>query len=216
VWVNPDPHRTHTDTYVRTQEKACSSDSRFRRKPSGTTGQRLLGTQRPQMLCVAAWVWFCLSTEFVVVPLVLVGLWPVVLTNNTTPRREIPTGGRHSITINRSIVPTEPHTANEKPHASTTTGGSEPASRSDAGLGRGGCGRVAKALAYATSSFSSSRLPLGCTCGRALLCGAYTHIYIYIYVCVCVYIYIHTHTHIYIYIYYIYTYIYIIYIYIYI
>jgi len=26
---------------------------------------RLLGTQRPQMLCVAAWVWFCLSREFV-------------------------------------------------------------------------------------------------------------------------------------------------------
>jgi len=50
---------------VRTQEKACSSDSRFRRKLSGTTGHRLLGTQRPQMLCVAAWVWFCLSTEFV-------------------------------------------------------------------------------------------------------------------------------------------------------
>jgi len=50
---------------VRTQEKACCSDSRFRRKLSGTTGHRLLGTQRPQMLCVAAWVWFCLSTEFV-------------------------------------------------------------------------------------------------------------------------------------------------------
>ena len=50
---------------VRTQEKASSSDSRFRRKLSGTTGHRLLGTQRPQMLCVAAWVWFCLSTEFV-------------------------------------------------------------------------------------------------------------------------------------------------------
>ena len=55
-------------TTVRTQEKACSSDSRFRRKLSGTTGHRLLGTQRPQMLCVAAWAWFCLSTEFVVVP----------------------------------------------------------------------------------------------------------------------------------------------------
>jgi len=50
---------------VRTQKKACSSDSRFRRKLSGTTGHRLLGTLRPQMLCVAAWVWFCLSTEFV-------------------------------------------------------------------------------------------------------------------------------------------------------
>jgi len=50
---------------VRIQEKACSSDSRCRRKLSGTTGHRLLGTQRPQMLCVAAWVWFCLSTEFV-------------------------------------------------------------------------------------------------------------------------------------------------------
>jgi len=36
---------------VRTQEKASSSDSRFRRKLSGTTGHRLLGTQRPQMLC---------------------------------------------------------------------------------------------------------------------------------------------------------------------
>jgi len=48
---------------VRTQETACSSDTRFRRKLRGTTGHRLLGTQRPQMLCVAAWVWFCLSTE---------------------------------------------------------------------------------------------------------------------------------------------------------
>jgi len=55
---------------VKPQEKACCSDSRFRRKLSGTTGHRLLGTQRPQMLCVAAWDWFCLSTEFVVVPLV--------------------------------------------------------------------------------------------------------------------------------------------------
>jgi len=52
---------------VITQEQTCSSDSRFRRKLSGTTGHRLLGTQRPQMLCVAAWVWFCLSTEFVAV-----------------------------------------------------------------------------------------------------------------------------------------------------
>jgi len=48
---------------VKTQEKACRSDSRFRRKLSGTTGHRLLGTQRPQMLCVAAWVWFCLSAD---------------------------------------------------------------------------------------------------------------------------------------------------------
>jgi len=39
--------------------------TRFRRKLSGTTRHRLLGTQRPQMLCVAAWVWFCLTTEFV-------------------------------------------------------------------------------------------------------------------------------------------------------
>ena len=54
---------------VITQERACCSNSRFRRKLSGTTGHRLLGTQRRQMLCVAAWVWFCLSTEFVVVPL---------------------------------------------------------------------------------------------------------------------------------------------------
>ena len=52
-------------TAVRTQEKACCSDSRFRRKLRGTTGHRLLGTQRPQMSCVAAWVWFCLYTEFV-------------------------------------------------------------------------------------------------------------------------------------------------------
>jgi len=36
---------------------ACSSDSRFRRKLRGATGRRLLGTQGPQMLCVAAWVW---------------------------------------------------------------------------------------------------------------------------------------------------------------
>jgi len=50
---------------VRTQERACSYGSRFRCKLSGTTGHRLLGTQRPQMLCVAAWVWFCLTTEFV-------------------------------------------------------------------------------------------------------------------------------------------------------
>jgi len=50
---------------VITQETACSSDSRFRRKLSGTTGHRRLGTQRPHMLCVAAWVWFCPSTEFV-------------------------------------------------------------------------------------------------------------------------------------------------------
>jgi len=49
--------------FVRTQQTSCSSDSRFRRKLSGTTGHRLLGTQRPQMLCVAAWV--CLSTECV-------------------------------------------------------------------------------------------------------------------------------------------------------
>jgi len=50
---------------VRTQENTCSSDSRFRRKLGGTTGHRLLGTQRPQLLCVAAWVWFCLTAEFV-------------------------------------------------------------------------------------------------------------------------------------------------------
>ena len=54
-----------TQYVVRTPEKSCSSDSRFRRKLSGTTGHHLLGTQRPQMLCVAAWVWFCLATEFV-------------------------------------------------------------------------------------------------------------------------------------------------------
>jgi len=35
----------------------------------GASAHRLLGTKRPQMVCVAAWVWFCLSTEFVVVPL---------------------------------------------------------------------------------------------------------------------------------------------------
>ena len=51
--------------YLITQERACSSDSRFRRKLSGTTGHRLLETQRPQMLCVAAWVCFYLSTEIV-------------------------------------------------------------------------------------------------------------------------------------------------------
>jgi len=43
------------DDGVRTQETSCSSDSRFRRKLAGTTAHRLLGTQRPQMLCVAAW-----------------------------------------------------------------------------------------------------------------------------------------------------------------
>ena len=57
-------HEVRPITVVRTQERACSSDSRFRRKLSGTTEHRLLGTQRPQMLCVAAWAWFCLSTEF--------------------------------------------------------------------------------------------------------------------------------------------------------
>ena len=31
---------------------ACCFNSRFRRKLSGTTGHRLLGTQRPQMLYV--------------------------------------------------------------------------------------------------------------------------------------------------------------------
>jgi len=36
-----------------------------RHRLSGTTGHRLLGTQRPQMLYVAAWVWFSLTTEFV-------------------------------------------------------------------------------------------------------------------------------------------------------
>jgi len=50
---------------VRRQETACNFDSRFSRKLSGTTGHRLLGTQKPQLLCVVAWVWFCLSTEFV-------------------------------------------------------------------------------------------------------------------------------------------------------
>ena len=39
---------------VRTQETTCCFDSRFRRKLSGTTGHRLLGMQRPQMLCMAA------------------------------------------------------------------------------------------------------------------------------------------------------------------
>jgi len=58
-------HASQNSHYsVRTQEKACSSDPRFRRELSGTTGHRRLGTQRPHMLCVAAWVWFCLSTEF--------------------------------------------------------------------------------------------------------------------------------------------------------
>ena len=35
---------------VRTQTPSCSSDSLFRRRLSGTTGHRLLGTQRSQML----------------------------------------------------------------------------------------------------------------------------------------------------------------------
>jgi len=52
---------------VRIQENTCSSDSRFRRELSGTTGHRLLLSQRRrrQMLCVAAWIWVCLTTEFV-------------------------------------------------------------------------------------------------------------------------------------------------------
>jgi len=66
----PPPLALRSNFPVRTQETACSSDSRFRHKLSGTTGHRLLETQRPHMLCVAAWVWFCLSTEFIVVPLV--------------------------------------------------------------------------------------------------------------------------------------------------
>jgi len=53
---------------VRTQETSCSSDSRFRRKLSGTTGHRLLRRQRPQMVWLTAWVWFSLTTEVVVVP----------------------------------------------------------------------------------------------------------------------------------------------------
>jgi len=53
------------DGSVITQEKTGSSDSRFRRNVSGMTGHRLLGRQRPRMLCVAAWVWFCLTTECV-------------------------------------------------------------------------------------------------------------------------------------------------------
>jgi len=46
---------------VKTQEQSCSSDSRNRRKLSGTTGHRLLETQRPQMLWLIAWVWFSLK-----------------------------------------------------------------------------------------------------------------------------------------------------------
>jgi len=49
---------------VTTEKKACSSDSRFRRELSETTGQRLLGTQKPQMVWLTAWVWFSLTTEF--------------------------------------------------------------------------------------------------------------------------------------------------------
>ena len=63
-----------TVTGVSTQEKSWCFVSRFRRKLRGTTGHRLMGTQRPQMLWVAAWVWFSLSTEFVVVPLARSGL----------------------------------------------------------------------------------------------------------------------------------------------
>jgi len=50
---------------VRTREKVCRSDSRFRRKLSGTT-DIVLWECRPQMMCVAKRVWFCLYTEFVV------------------------------------------------------------------------------------------------------------------------------------------------------
>ena len=52
---------------VSTQKKSCSSDSRFRRKLSETTGHRLQGTQRPHMLWLTAWVWFSLTTEFVAI-----------------------------------------------------------------------------------------------------------------------------------------------------
>ena len=57
------------DIVVRTQGKACSSDSRFRRKLSGTTGHRLYGTQRPQILFVAAWVVSCsLQSAWILLP----------------------------------------------------------------------------------------------------------------------------------------------------
>jgi len=49
---------------VKTEERSCSSDSRFRRELSETTGHRLLGTQRPQMVWLTAWVWFSLTAEF--------------------------------------------------------------------------------------------------------------------------------------------------------
>jgi len=59
--------------------------------------------------------------------------------------------------INQSIK--GPHkathtAAEEKPHPSTTTGGANPASGSDAGLG-GGYERVATALVCETRSFST-------------------------------------------------------------
>ena len=51
---------------VRTHKKSCSSGSRFSRRLSETTGHRLLGTQKPQMVWLLAWVWFSLTTEFLV------------------------------------------------------------------------------------------------------------------------------------------------------
>jgi len=43
--MNPKPEPEPGGFYgVRTQEKSCSSDLRFRRKLSGTTGYRLPGT----------------------------------------------------------------------------------------------------------------------------------------------------------------------------
>ena len=47
-------------------QTSCSSDSRFRRKLTETTGHRLLGTQRPQMLWLTAWAWFSLTPECLV------------------------------------------------------------------------------------------------------------------------------------------------------
>jgi len=65
VTLQKDRLRGSATQVVRTQETSCSSDSRLRRTLSGTTGHRLLGTQRPQMVWLTAWVWCSLTTEFV-------------------------------------------------------------------------------------------------------------------------------------------------------
>ena len=63
--------------------------------------------------------------------------WGRVLRYSRGARDEV----RYRQSIKQSKILTEPPTGKEKPHPSTTTGGSKPCVTSDAGLG--GCERVA-------------------------------------------------------------------------